>query len=133
MFHEFSFSFLTVQANDSQFFVFHERGISVYDPTNCRLQHQIQATDIIPGTQVITVLLMIKGKHFSTVYITPANVFFCFCLLISHCIYHPFHSYFHDDTRQIQRLFWEEKKTRIKRHQFFPSFFSLPSDLLVFY
>ncbi|CAG7822035.1 unnamed protein product [Allacma fusca] len=33
------------------FFVFHEKGISIYDPNDCRLMHQIQATDIIPGTQ----------------------------------------------------------------------------------
>ncbi|CAL8127004.1 unnamed protein product [Orchesella dallaii] len=39
------------QFNESQFLVFHERGISTYDPENCRLQHQILATDIIPGTQ----------------------------------------------------------------------------------
>ena len=42
----------TVQTNETQFFVFHESGIAVYDPTNCRIQHQILAKDIIPGTQV---------------------------------------------------------------------------------
>ncbi|OXA59102.1 Follistatin-related protein 5 [Folsomia candida] len=41
----------TVQINESQFLVFHSRGISVYDPSTCRIQHQIQGTDIIPGTQ----------------------------------------------------------------------------------
>ncbi|GAB6019625.1 hypothetical protein CHUAL_001187 [Chamberlinius hualienensis] len=34
-----------------RFFVFHDLGISVYDPATCRLYHQIQGTDIIPGTQ----------------------------------------------------------------------------------
>lgn len=40
------------QGNESQFFVFHELGVSVYNPDNCRVQHQISSTDIIPGTQV---------------------------------------------------------------------------------
>jgi hypothetical protein len=48
----FMLELFLVQINESQFFVFHERGISVYDPATCRTQHQIQGTDIIPGTQV---------------------------------------------------------------------------------
>ncbi|XP_017770314.1 PREDICTED: follistatin-related protein 5-like, partial [Nicrophorus vespilloides] len=36
---------------ERRFFAFHERGVSVYEPTTCRLYHQIQSTDIIPGTQ----------------------------------------------------------------------------------
>ncbi|ODN02108.1 Follistatin-related protein 5 [Orchesella cincta] len=40
-----------VQFNESQFLVFHERGISTYDPDNCRIQNEIHAIDIIPGTQ----------------------------------------------------------------------------------
>ncbi|XP_018495062.1 follistatin-related protein 5 [Galendromus occidentalis] len=34
-----------------RFFAFHDWGISVYDPDNCRLYHQVQSVDIIPGTQ----------------------------------------------------------------------------------
>lgn len=82
--------FLTVQANDSQFLVFHERGISVYDPTNCRLQHQIQATDIIPGTQVITVWVMGAGNE-SNIW-THAKVYMYLTLLV---LCFPFSSYFH--------------------------------------
>jgi hypothetical protein len=37
---------------ERRFFSFHDWGVSVYEPTACRLYHQIQATDIIPGTQV---------------------------------------------------------------------------------
>ena len=32
--------------------LFHDWGISVYDPSSCRLEHQIHGSDIIPGTQV---------------------------------------------------------------------------------
>jgi hypothetical protein len=35
-----------------KFFVFHDWGVSVYEPGNCRLLHMIQSTDIMPGTQV---------------------------------------------------------------------------------
>lgn len=35
-----------------KFFVFHDWGVSVYEPQNCRLLHVIQSTDIMPGTQV---------------------------------------------------------------------------------
>lgn len=38
---------------ERRFFAFHDWGVSVYEPTACRLYHQIQSTDIIPGTQVI--------------------------------------------------------------------------------
>lgn len=31
--------------------MFHDWGVSVFDPDNCRLYHQIQSTDVIPGTQ----------------------------------------------------------------------------------
>jgi hypothetical protein len=46
---------LTVVAapnEERRFFSFHDWGVSVYEPIACRLYHQIQATDIIPGTQV---------------------------------------------------------------------------------
>ncbi|GJQ68334.1 hypothetical protein Trydic_g16928 [Trypoxylus dichotomus] len=36
---------------ERRFFAFHEWGVSVYEPSTCRLYHQIQSTDIIPGTQ----------------------------------------------------------------------------------
>ncbi|KAK6630501.1 hypothetical protein RUM43_014846 [Polyplax serrata] len=36
---------------ERRFFSFHDWGISVYEPTACRLYHQILSTDIIPGTQ----------------------------------------------------------------------------------
>ncbi|XP_030759224.1 follistatin-related protein 5-like, partial [Sitophilus oryzae] len=36
---------------EHRFFAFHEWGISVYEPTTCRLHHHILGTDIIPGTQ----------------------------------------------------------------------------------
>jgi hypothetical protein len=39
---------------ERRFFSVHDWGVSVYEPTACRLYHQIQATDIIPGTQVST-------------------------------------------------------------------------------
>ncbi|KAF4531901.1 hypothetical protein B566_EDAN000930 [Ephemera danica] len=38
-------------SEERRFFSFHDWGVSVYEPTACRLYHQIQATDIIPGTQ----------------------------------------------------------------------------------
>ncbi|XP_066246527.1 follistatin-related protein 5-like [Euwallacea similis] len=37
--------------DEHRFFAFHDWGISVYEPTTCRLHHMIQGTDIIPGTQ----------------------------------------------------------------------------------
>ncbi len=36
---------------ERKFFVFHEYGIAVYEPSACRLHHQIHSTDLIPGTQ----------------------------------------------------------------------------------
>ncbi|KAG8190293.1 hypothetical protein JTE90_012583 [Oedothorax gibbosus] len=41
----------TVPHLDHRFFAFHDWGVSVYEPDNCRLYHQIQSTDVIPGTQ----------------------------------------------------------------------------------
>ncbi|XP_059480798.1 follistatin-related protein 5-like isoform X2 [Neocloeon triangulifer] len=41
----------TAPSEERRFFSFHDWGVSVYEPTACRLYHQIQATDIIPGTQ----------------------------------------------------------------------------------
>ncbi|XP_069700035.1 follistatin-related protein 5-like isoform X2 [Periplaneta americana] len=41
----------TAPNEERRFFSFHDWGVSVYEPTACRLYHQIQATDIIPGTQ----------------------------------------------------------------------------------
>ncbi|XP_023245992.1 follistatin-related protein 5-like isoform X2 [Copidosoma floridanum] len=38
-------------SEERRFFSFHEWGISVYEPSACRLYHQIKSTDIIPGTQ----------------------------------------------------------------------------------
>lgn len=38
---------------ERRFFAFHDWGVSVYEPSTCRLYHRIQSTDIIPGTQVI--------------------------------------------------------------------------------
>uniref|UniRef100_T1IVU0 Follistatin-related protein 5 n=1 Tax=Strigamia maritima TaxID=126957 RepID=T1IVU0_STRMM len=47
-----SMSRLTGTATEEKrFFVFHDWGVSVYEPISCRLYHQIQSTDIIPGTQ----------------------------------------------------------------------------------
>jgi hypothetical protein len=40
--------------SNKKFFVFHDWGVSVYEPQNCRLLHMIQSTDIMPGTQVST-------------------------------------------------------------------------------
>ncbi|XP_012285083.1 follistatin-related protein 5, partial [Orussus abietinus] len=41
----------TAANEERRFFSFHDWGISVYEPSACRLYHQIQSTDIIPGTQ----------------------------------------------------------------------------------
>ncbi|EEC08615.1 cell adhesion molecule, putative, partial [Ixodes scapularis] len=38
-------------SEERRFFAFHDWGVAVYDPDNCRLYHQIQSVDIIPGTQ----------------------------------------------------------------------------------
>lgn len=44
--------FISAVINEERkFFVFHEYGIAVYEPSACRLHHQIQGTDVIPGTQ----------------------------------------------------------------------------------
>lgn len=40
-----------VFGDSKKFFVFHDWGVSVYEPQNCRLLHVIQSTDIMPGTQ----------------------------------------------------------------------------------
>ncbi|CAG9819352.1 unnamed protein product [Phaedon cochleariae] len=36
---------------ERRFFAFHDWGVSIYEPSTCRLYHRIQSTDIIPGTQ----------------------------------------------------------------------------------
>ncbi|XP_076032661.1 follistatin-related protein 5-like isoform X3 [Oratosquilla oratoria] len=36
---------------ETRFFVFHDWGVVVYEPDECRLFHVIQGTDVIPGTQ----------------------------------------------------------------------------------
>ncbi|OAD59512.1 Follistatin-related protein 5 [Eufriesea mexicana] len=36
---------------ERRFFSFHEWGILVYEPSACRLRHEIRSTDVIPGTQ----------------------------------------------------------------------------------
>ncbi|XP_018322543.1 follistatin-related protein 5 [Agrilus planipennis] len=41
----------TAPDEERRFFAFHDWGVSVYSPSNCRIHHQIQSTDIIPGTQ----------------------------------------------------------------------------------
>ncbi|KAF6205139.1 hypothetical protein GE061_019306 [Apolygus lucorum] len=41
----------TAPNEERRFFAFHDWGVSVYEPNACRLYHQIQSTDIIPGTQ----------------------------------------------------------------------------------
>nr|XP_018913078.1 PREDICTED: follistatin-related protein 5-like isoform X1 [Bemisia tabaci] len=41
----------TAPNEERRFFTFHDWGVSVYEPSACRLYHQIQSTDIIPGTQ----------------------------------------------------------------------------------
>ncbi|XP_055704069.1 follistatin-related protein 5-like [Phlebotomus papatasi] len=41
----------TVLIEENRFFVFHKYGAAIYEPGACRLVHQIQGTDIIPGTQ----------------------------------------------------------------------------------
>lgn len=50
---------------ERRFFAFHDWGISVYEPSTCRLYHQIQSTDIIPGTQVIGFSQLNKIKNIS--------------------------------------------------------------------
>lgn len=46
-----SFQCSAVLYEERKFFVFHEYGIAVYEPSACRLHHQIHSTDVIPGTQ----------------------------------------------------------------------------------
>ncbi|KAG8172099.1 hypothetical protein JTE90_021816, partial [Oedothorax gibbosus] len=46
-----AYSGVAVPHLDHRFFAFHDWGVSVYEPDNCRLYHQIQSTDVIPGTQ----------------------------------------------------------------------------------
>lgn len=46
------FSVAAATNEERRFFSFHEQGISIYEPSACRLYHQIRSTDIIPGTQV---------------------------------------------------------------------------------
>ncbi|XP_015522448.1 follistatin-related protein 5 isoform X1 [Neodiprion lecontei] len=41
----------TAASEERRFFSFHEWGISIYEPSACRLYHQIRSSDIIPGTQ----------------------------------------------------------------------------------
>ncbi|CAD7093985.1 unnamed protein product [Hermetia illucens] len=41
----------TTLFEERKFFTFYDFGVAVYEPANCRLHHQIQGTDIIPGTQ----------------------------------------------------------------------------------
>lgn len=36
---------------ERKFFVFHEYGVAIYEPSACRLHHQIHGSDVIPGTQ----------------------------------------------------------------------------------
>lgn len=45
--------------SNKKFFVFHDWGVSVYEPQNCRLLHMIQSTDIMPGTQVSTLYRLV--------------------------------------------------------------------------
>lgn len=42
---------IAVLNEERKFFVFHEYGIAIYEPSACRLHHQIHGSDIIPGTQ----------------------------------------------------------------------------------
>lgn len=42
--------FPAVLIEERKFFVFHEYGIAVYEPSACHLHHQIHGSDIIPGT-----------------------------------------------------------------------------------
>lgn len=42
---------IAVIYRERKFFVFHEYGIAVYEPSACRLHHQIHSSDMIPGTQ----------------------------------------------------------------------------------
>lgn len=41
----------TAPTEERRFFAFHDWGVAIYEPSACRLYHQIQSTDIIPGTQ----------------------------------------------------------------------------------
>ncbi|XP_012252708.2 follistatin-related protein 5-like isoform X2 [Athalia rosae] len=41
----------TAASEERRFFSFHEWGVSIYEPSACRLYHQIKSSDIIPGTQ----------------------------------------------------------------------------------
>lgn len=41
----------TGEQQETRVFVFHDWGIAVYEPDECRLFHVIQGTDVIPGTQ----------------------------------------------------------------------------------
>ncbi|XP_064104543.1 follistatin-related protein 5-like [Macrobrachium nipponense] len=41
----------TGEQQESRVFVFHDWGVAVYEPDECRLFHVIQGTDVIPGTQ----------------------------------------------------------------------------------
>ncbi|XP_029052990.2 follistatin-related protein 5-like isoform X2 [Osmia bicornis bicornis] len=42
---------LTIEHEERRFFSFHKWGILVYEPSTCRLRHEIRSTDVIPGTQ----------------------------------------------------------------------------------
>ena len=39
------------EQQESRVFVYHDWGVAVYEPDECRLFHVIQGTDVIPGTQ----------------------------------------------------------------------------------
>nr|XP_034186881.1 follistatin-related protein 5-like isoform X3 [Osmia lignaria] len=41
----------TTENEERRFFSFHKWGILVYEPSTCRLRHEIRSTDVIPGTQ----------------------------------------------------------------------------------
>ncbi|XP_076231703.1 follistatin-like 5 isoform X1 [Calliopsis andreniformis] len=41
----------TAASEERRFFSFHEWGILIYEPSACRPRHEIQSTDVIPGTQ----------------------------------------------------------------------------------
>nr|XP_034186880.1 follistatin-related protein 5-like isoform X2 [Osmia lignaria] len=42
---------LATENEERRFFSFHKWGILVYEPSTCRLRHEIRSTDVIPGTQ----------------------------------------------------------------------------------
>lgn len=44
--------YLASENEERRFFSFHKWGILVYEPSTCRLRHEIRSTDVIPGTQV---------------------------------------------------------------------------------